>query len=373
MKLRKVFLCAIVAMMAFTTSADVIKIRPGAPDRYVVKKGDTLWDLSGIYLSKPWLWPKLWGLNPQIKNPHLIYPGDVINLTYDAQGNPRLTINRKVKKLSPRKRIKLKNQQPIPTLPLRAIRPYITYEQSLSAEYLDSLPYVMGANVNSKNWIDRQIVYVNQPLDPAQTYAIYRKGQAYTNLDDDEPLGFETILVGTATVLRAGTGPADPAALKVKNSINEIKAGDKILPVGEGQTLPAFFKISLPQIALEATIIASPSNYREYSKYDVVVINRGDKDQVKVGNVLDIYHRSPMVVNDPENPRYLEDSSRFARITGDWIAPSEDGTGTLLEMPQEKIGQLMVFKVYENLSYAFITKAARPIRVGDTTKNPDKI
>ncbi len=373
MKLRKILLLTIMAAMAFSASADVIKLRPGAPERYVVKKGDTLWDLSGIYLSKPWLWPKIWKVNPQIKNPHLIYPGDVINLTYDAAGNPQLSINRNVKKLSPRKRIKLKTEQPIPTLPLRAIRPYITYEQSLSAEYLDSLPYVMGANVNSKNWIDSQIIYVNQALDPKQTYAIYRKGQAYTDIGEDEPLGFETVLVGIATVMRAGTGPADPAALKVKDAINEIKAGDKVLPVNEGQTLPAFFKISLPQSEVGATIIASPSDYREYSKYDVVVINRGDKHQLKVGNVLDIYHQSPMVVNDPENPRYLEDGSRFDRINGDWIGPSEDGTGSLLEMPKEKIGQLMVFKVYENLSYGFITNAERPIRIGDTTKSPEKI
>lgn len=373
MRFKILIVCVIMAFTIFSVQADVLKIRPGAPERYVVKKGDTLWDLSGIYLAKPWLWPKLWGINPQIKNPHLIYPGDVINLTYDAQGNPKLTVNRNVKKLSPRKRIKLKKAAPIPTLPLRAIRPYITYEQSLSSEYLDSLPYVLGANVNSKNWIDRQIVYVNKPLDIKQTYAIYRKGQAYTNLDDDEPLGYETILVGTAKVIRQGSGPGNPAALKVENAIQEIKAGDKILPINEGQTLPAFFRISIPNSDVQATIIASPSNYREYSKFDVVVINRGESDQLKVGNVLDIYHRSPMVVNDPEQPKYLEDASRFARITGDWIAPSEDGTGSVLQMPQEKVGQLMVFKVFEKLSYAFITKAAKPIRKGDTTKSPEKL
>jgi hypothetical protein len=362
-----------ITFISVAALADVLKVRKGAPQSYTVKKGDTLWDLSAIYLNKPWLWPQLWKINPQINNPHLIYPGNIISLTYNAQGEPQLSINSNVIRLSPKKRFILPEKAPIPTLPLRTIRPYITYEQSLDGNYLDSLPYVMGSTENSKNWIDRQTLYINTQLDPATTYAIYRKGEAYTNPEDNEPLGYETALVATVKVLRPGNLKGEPAAVRVITAITEIKAGDKVLPANEGQTLPVFFKITRPDVDLNAIIIASPSNFREYSKFDVVVLNTGSNNQAKVGNVLDIYHRSPTVVNDPNKPRYLEDSSRFAKIIGSMIDPSENGSGALLQMPNEKIGQLMIFKVYEKLSYALVTAAKKPIRIGDTTLAPPSL
>ena len=353
--------------ISLPTYADVLKVRENAPQRYVVKKGDTLWDLSAIYLEKPWLWRKLWGWNPQIKNPHLIYPGDVLSLSYDSQGNPQLTVNSKVIKLSPKIRTTTKSTQAIPTLPLRIIRPYISYEQSLDGEYLDNLPYVMGATSNSKSWLNGQKVYVSEPLDDSNTYAIYRKGQAYIDPETQQTIGFETALVATAEVMRQGDTQGNPATLYVTSSFTEIKAGDKVIPANEGQMLPVFFKISQPQGPIDATIIASPSNFREYSKYDIVVINKGHNAQAKVGNMLDIYHRSPTVVNDPDKPQYLEDASRFNKMLGSVFGESTDGSGTVRQMPKEKIGEMMIFKVYDNLSYAFVTTASKPIRVGDTT------
>lgn len=364
------FVLLVAALYSLQVTADVLQVRENAPQRYVVKKGDTLWDLSAIYLEKPWLWRKLWSWNPQIKNPHLIYPGDVLSLTYDSEGNPQLAVNSKIIKLSPKIRTKTKSRQAIPTLPLRIIRPYISYSQSLKGEYLDSLPYIMGSTANSKNWLDGQKVYVSEPLDSTQNYAIYRKGQAYTDPKSEEIIGFETSLVAIAEVVRQGDTQGNPATLLVTSSFTEIKAGDKVLPANEGQMQPVFFKITQPEGAIDATIIASPSQYREYSKYDIVVINKGLNAQAKVGNMLDIYHRSPTVVNDPDDPKYLEDSSRFSKILGSVFGQSTDGSGTVQRMPKEKIGELMIFKVYDNLSYAFVTTAIKPIRVGDTTASP---
>lgn len=361
------FVMLVAAFFSLQATADVLQVRENAPQRYVVKKGDTLWDLSAIYLEEPWLWRKLWGWNPQIENPHLIYPGDVLSLTYDSEGNPKLTVNSKVIKLSPKIRTKTKSKEAIPTLPLRIIRPYISYGQSLKGEYLDSLPYVMGSTSNSKNWLDGQKVYVSKPLDENQNYAIYRKGQAYVDPHSEEIIGFETALVATAEVVRQGDSQGNPATLLVTSSFTEIKAGDKVLPANEGQMQPVFFKISQPQGDIDATIIASPSQYSEYSKYDIVVINRGHNADAKVGNMLDIYHRSPTVVNDPDNPKYLEDSSRFSKMVGSVFGQSTDGSGTIQQMPKEKIGEMMIFKVYDNLSYAFVTTASKPIKVGDTT------
>ena len=127
------FLAAVLILSsAFSSHADVLSIKKDAPKQYVVKKGDTLWDISGVYLSEPWLWPQLWQMNPQINNPHLIYPGDALALIYDAHGNPRLVINSGFKKLSPQGRMTPKGKNAIPTLPLELLRPYLTYEQAIS-------------------------------------------------------------------------------------------------------------------------------------------------------------------------------------------------------------------------------------------------
>lgn len=349
--------------------ADELTLRKDAPERYVVKKGDTLWDLSGNYLTKPWLWPKLWRLNPQIKNPHLIYPGDVISLSFDAQGQPLLSINTRVVKLSPKKRTTLKSATAIPTLPLKLILPYLSYEQSLDNQHLESLPYVLGADDNNKNWLSGQILYVNAPLKMGTTYAIYHKGEAYTNIDSSKPLGYQTVMVGTASVIRPGNNQGEPAAIKVLTSNSEIKAGDKVLPAIEGQSLPVFFKMSKPDIPLDATIIASPQRYRQFAKYDVVVLNTGLAHQAKVGHILDIYHQSTTVLDLDERPRYYQDASRFQKLEG-LIKSGSDEYGidrVMLDMPKEKIGELMIFKVYRNISYALITTASKPARVGDTT------
>ncbi len=350
-----------------SSTADVLSIREDAPKRYVVKKGDTLWDLSGIYLTKPWLWPKLWGWNPQIKNPHLIYPGDVISLTYDADGTPRLSINSKVKKLSPKTRVTLKQSAAIPTLPLKLIRPYLSYEQSLDGAHLDALPYVLGAAQSSKNWFIDQILYINSVLEADKTYAIYRKGKAYTNIGKNKPLGYQTELVGTAKVIRTGTAEGEPAAIRVVTALSEIKAGDKILPASEGQQLPAFFKITQPDVALDATIIASPYQYRQFSKYDVVVLNMGAAQQAKVGNLLNIYHQSPAVIDIEQQPRYYQDASQFDKFTARMGDTFGEEKKVLLDMPKERIGELVLFKVYQNISYALITRTIKPAQVGDTT------
>ncbi|MFT4927172.1 MAG: hypothetical protein ACI8WB_003278 [Phenylobacterium sp.] len=359
-------LLSLLCLPAIKSFADVLTVRKGAPERYVVKKGDTLWDLSAIYLTQPWLWPKLWRLNPQIKNPHLIYPGDVISLSYDADGVPILSVNSKVIKLSPKKRITSKQKTAIPTLPLRLIRPYLSYEQSLDDAHLNSLPYVLGADDNNKNWITGQTLYVNSPLSPDITYALYRKGQAYTNIGSRKVIGYQTTLVGTAKVIRPGSAQGEPAAIQL-TSYAEVKAGDKVLPANIGQTLPVHFNITKPDVPLDATIIASPQQYRQYSKFDVVVLNVGLSQQAKVGNMLDIYHQSPRVLDMNKKPGYYEDAPRFKKFAGWMTNKINENSQVLRNMPKEKVGQLMIFKVYQNISYALITGTTKPVRKGDTT------
>lgn len=356
---------AIVALtMAFPTLADVLQIRKDAPKEYVVEKGDTLWDISAIYLDQPWLWPELWRLNPQIDNPHLIYPGDKLSLVYDSQGRPMLVINQKFKRLSPGVRKTMKKGDAIPTLPLEVIRPFLTYEQALDKEDIDARPVVLGANHSVKNMKTDHIIYVKGNLERSQYYGIYRQGDSYIDPDTDEVLGHEAILVGTGRAFRTGDeASAVPASVRVKNVKREVRQGDFLMPALEGQALPAFFMMQRPDSAISGTIIDTTSKLREFSTMDVVVINRGEVNSLKPGHILDIRRASPTVVVGKDGPKYKDSASRYERamsIFGD----GEDSREW--EMPKEKVGELMVFKVYDQVSYAIVTKTLEPVRVGDT-------
>lgn len=354
---------------AFSTYADVLKIKKDAPKQYVVKKGDTLWDISGVYLNEPWLWPELWQMNPQINNPHLIYPGDALALIYDAQGNPRLVINKAYRKLSPQGRITPKGKNAITTLPLEMIRPYITYEQAIDSDDIKTKPYILGANENTKTQTLGHILYVKGDLKLHQAYAIYHKDKPYLDPETGRVLAHRAAYVGMARAFRKGDAAnGEPASVRVESVKREIKQGDFLLPAMEGQMLPAYFNMHRPTQAVLGYVIASPSDSREFSTMDVVVLNLGSEQQVEVGHVLDIERQSPRVIDGPRGPRYTEDSSRFEKLmsnANEFFGAEPDDGSTVWKMPKEKVGELIVFKVYDNVSYALITKNQHPIRVGD--------
>ncbi len=369
-------IAALLFCLTTTASADILAIKPDAPKSYTVKQGDTLWDISGLYLQQPWLWPQLWKLNPQVENPHLIYPGDVLSLSYDKDGQPVLTVNgsalkvspsdtpaepgQGIRKLSPQARKSLKNVKAVTTIPLMMIRPFLTYEQSLSAEQIDSLPYVLGADDHVKNASQGHILYIRGQLQQDAAYGIYRKGKAYIDPESEEILGYETILVGTARAFRAGgtevNAPASVAVLDVKQ---EIRQGDRLLPAADGQSLPAFFMMRKPEQPIAGSIIDTTSDLREFSSWDIVVLNKGQQDGVKAGYMFSISRQSPAVVDSSRGPVYMSDASKYQKIMGGI-------DGDRIDMPKEQIGELMVFKVAERTSFAIVTGTKKPIRVGDS-------
>lgn len=364
------FLAALLTLStAFSSYADVLSIKKDAPKQYVVKKGDTLWDISAIYLSEPWLWPELWQMNPQINNPHLIYPGDALSLIYDEHGNPRLVINSGYKKLSPQGRITPKGKNAIPTLPLELLRPYLTYERAISGDDIADKPYILGANENTKMNTKGHIVYVKGNLKQHESYAIYRKGEAYTDIDSDEVLAYKSVLVGIGRAFRGGdVDNGVPASVRVESVKQEIRATDFLLPAMEGQTLPAFFTMQRPEQPVAGNIIAAVNELREFSTMDIVVLNLGTEQQIKAGHILDIERQSPTVFDGRNGPRYKEDSNSLEKLitdTSEFFGVEADEDATVWHMPKEKVGELMVFKVYDNVSYALIVKNQHPIRVGD--------
>lgn len=372
--------------------ADELLLNEDAPKTYIVEKGDTLWDISTVFLDQPWLWPKLWRLNPEISNPHLIYPGDVLTLVYDEQGEPMLVVEEPAIEVIPepvveaeeiivaplppvKKTIVVKEKptykwspkvresnkaKPINVLPLEVIAPYIRYENIFTEEQLAALPYVIGSDEGYKSSTDGFNIYVNDDLVIAKTYGIYQKGEELIDPETEESLGYLATLVGTAQSIRVGDmANKKPATLLVNSANREIRAGSYIVPINEGQLLPANFTMRAADESFRGSIIQSATDLREFGKLEVVMINRGIEHNVRAGDVMAIQRKSKSVVETKNGPQYESEVSRWEQI-GD----------AEYDMPEEKIGRVMVFKLYEKTSMALILTTSKPARLADAVTAP---
>ena len=211
-------------------------VRPDAPSSYVVKEGDTLWGISGMFLSQPWMWPELWRANPEIANPHLIYPGDTIRLTY-VDGMPRLTLERgddgRTTRLSPSSTVKLEPQirsEPllsnIPTISIAALYPFLSSNRIVTDAELNDAPYVIPGE-GDRFYARGEFGGVGSGV------SIVRRNQVYTDPDDGRMLGIEAIEIGTARVINSA---GDVATLEVIESKQSVNVGDRLLPVQERST-----------------------------------------------------------------------------------------------------------------------------------------
>ncbi|MCH2057030.1 MAG: LysM peptidoglycan-binding domain-containing protein [Thalassotalea sp.] len=375
--IKKIILSASFFTLPWLSFADELQINEEAPQTYIVEEGDTLWDISSIFLEQPWLWPQLWRLNPEISNPHLIYPGDVLRLVYDEQGEPQLIVEQepvvtevveakpRVKptiKLSPQLRKQMK-KEPIQTLPLNVIAPYMQYDHLLTQAEIDELPHVLGNDDGQKSGIDNHKLYVNDDLEVGKSYAIYHVGAEIIDPETELPLGFDVKLTGTAQAIRAGDmANRRPSTLLVNSANREIRSGNVVMPINEGQLLPSFFTMQTADESIRGIIVKSSSDGREFGKLEVIMINRGSDDMVKVGDILSIKRQSPAIVETRNGPEYKKTASRWTRMS-----TSDEAE---YNMPEESLGHVMVFKVYENASMALIMRTSKPIRLQDVVVSP---
>ncbi|WP_426359238.1 LysM peptidoglycan-binding domain-containing protein [Pseudocolwellia sp. HL-MZ19] len=359
---KKVLLIIITLLLPMGLLADELTLNKNAPKSYTVVKGDTLWDISGIFLKQPWLWPKLWRINPDISNPHLIYPGDVLRLVFDKDGNPMLVKGKPQLKWSPSIRTTLKDLSPVNTIPLNVVAPFIKYDALFSEDEYDNLPYVLGNEGGYKSGIDGIKAYVKGNLDVGQSYAIYEKGEEVFDPESFKSLGYYARLVGTAKAIRAGDiDNKEPSTLYIDSAKREIRSGDFVAPINEGQMLPSFFTMQAAKTTLEASIIKASSDSREFGKFEVVMINKGQQDEVQLGDVLSIKRQSPAVIETDNGPEYKKDTSRWNLLSSD---------SNEYKMPIESVGHMMVFKTYDEVSMALILSTSLPIRITDMVTAP---
>ncbi len=361
----KVLIIIISLILPMGLLADELTLNNNAPKTYIVKKGDTLWDISGVFLKQPWLWPKLWRINPDINNPHLIYPGDKLRLVYDKYGNPMLVKGEGGKpqlKWSPKVRTTLKDMSPVNTIPLNVVAPYIKYDTLFSEEEYDNLPYVLGSDEGFKSSTDGFKLYVNHNLDVGKSYAIYEKGEEVFDPETNESLGYYARLVGTAKAIRKGDmDNKTPSTLYVDGAKREIRSGSFVAPINEGQMLPSFFTMQSAKAEFTGSFVKASSEAREFGKLEVVMINRGKQHDVQLGDVLSIERKSPDVIETANGPQYKKDSSRWSQLSS---------SSNEYNMPTEPVGKMMVFKTYDKVSMALVLRTSKPLRLSDTIKAP---
>ncbi len=325
-------------------------LNPNAPESYVVKRGDTLWGISKVFLRDPWFWPEIWQVNPQIQNPHLIYPGDTLRLVY-IDGRPAIMLQRgDFARVLPRVR-----SQPlegsVTSIPYETVAAFMSKPTVLSEEQIKNAPYVLATRDLHVAISDGDTVYArgfSAPVALGTHYNVVHVGEALRDPDDNRIVGYDGIFTGAGHVTRDG----DPVTLVMTESARETVAGDKLLAGGVDVALD--FIPSAPKNKISGRIMLVSNGVSVIGQYEVVVINRGVTDGLAPGNMLAIY-QSGEVVTDTANKGFLN-STRLG--------------SKKVQLPDERNGTFMVFKTFEHLSYGLVMEATNIIRVGDRVENP---
>ena len=374
--LRTVF---VVAMLTVATYAAAVEMRGDHPDTYVVQRGDTLWDIAGRFLKRPWLWPEIWQANPQIANPHLIYPGDVISLAYldrlGVQPGPRVGT-------------------PINAIPLSDVEPFL--KDLHVVDEFQQMPYVVGLEDDRLRSSHGQLAYIRGIADaaPGTRYAVVRATQRYARLDriaccdlfhvDDldfrgdatldtqnywtdavvgdhgkELLGYELMRVNVGTVTRGEVGGIEASTLLLDEEGREVRIGDRLIAL-DAQPYDLQFFPHPPKQQMEygrVRVLAVADMYSTGGPRDVVAISAGAREGVDNGTVFSIWRVGSNVVDKVEyGLERTEDTVSYK---------------SKVRLPDEFAGHVMVFRTFDKVSYGLVMESIKPTRVGYELKHPD--
>ncbi len=330
-------------------------IDPDAPKNYTVVDGDTLWDISDRFLKQAWLWPQIWDYNPQIKNPHLIFPGDLISLEY-VNGQPRLVIERdgtrisqsgtgssngtnlNTERLSPRIRSESLDDA-IPMISGDAISSFLVHPRVVALEELQEAPYVVG-NYDGRliSAIGHQI-YARGKLNREQPqYAVFRRSKELKDPVTKKTLGYEVQHVSDVKLMHLG----DPSTLVVTSNKMETIAGDLLLATND-DSVSANYETRLPSLGNgEGRVVSLVNSITQSGRDQVVVLNLGKKNKIRPGDVLAIETRGKKFIDSRGKRGYEE-----------------------INMPNTRTGVVMVFKTFDEVSYALVMESTLPVRVND--------
>ena len=370
-----------VALLTAATFAAAVELRGDHPDTYVVKRGDTLWDIAGRFLQRPWLWPEIWQANPQIRNPHLIYPGDVISLAYlDRAGIARAPAG----------------GAPINAVPLAEIEPFL--KDLRNVDSIEGLPYVVGLEDNRLRTTRGQVAYIRGlSAAPGQRFLVVRPEKRYRfveraglccdlfqtiDLDargdhmrdaetmwtnwvfpsrNTEFLGYELMTQTTGTVTRGEVGGIQASTLLLDAEGREVRVGDRLIPV-EAQRYDLQFFPHPPKVQQKygrLTVMSVADAYKFGGTRDVIAISGGAREGIDNGTVFSIWRRGDSVLDRVRERNGLD--------------RDEDSRGyeNKVRLPDEFAGHAMVFRTFDKVSYALVMSSIKPTRVGYELKHPD--
>ncbi|MBU2884244.1 LysM peptidoglycan-binding domain-containing protein [Gilvimarinus agarilyticus] len=346
----KKMIFAILALSAASVFswAESSPFKSNSPSEYVVVEGDTLWGISDTFLDAPWMWPEIWHANPEIDNPHLIFPGDVVRMVY-IDGQPRLTVDRTVRlapsgdaKLEPTIRV-LPIEAAIPAISLDKIASYLSRSTIVMPEDVEAAPYIVGGS--EKRLVmgigDTGYARGDFPSD-IHNFSVFREGESFIDEsgEDEDLLGVHAVGVGAVAIDKV---QGDIARLRVTRSDKELRAGDILLPSKE-RSVDSIFYPSAPDFPIEAEMIAVEGGVSQIGTLDVAIVNKGRRDGVQVGNVFEGF------------------------VRGEQIA--DHVTGETIQLMDESAGLVMVFRTFEKLSFVIVVESTRPMAVGDILRNP---
>ena len=389
--IRKLFVLLAGMLVTVAVYAAGAQLRANHPDSYVVRRGDTLWDISAKFLSKPWLWPEIWQANPQVRNPHLIYPGDVLNLSFI--NGPRLGLEPSVHR----------EGEAVPAIPLSELKIFLKDMRVMDSSAVSSAPYVVGLEEARLAGTVGQNIYVRGLQgEPGQRWAIVRPTHILRGFDQDDPgkadlvghtldsdasmvedppwredtnnyghyggdaslgvetsdghhlsrgadLGVEVSVIGTAETLRMG----DPSTLLLLDSTVEIRSGDRVMPLDDAPYDPYFYPHAPKSVPADAKVIGFADAMDAVGSRQVVLLSVGAKDGVDNGQTYSIYEPGEAIHDDVA-------SSSWHR-----------GVGKMVQLPDEYVGHVMVFRTFNRVSYGLVMDSLRPVHVGGRLRAPD--
>lgn len=345
--------------------AQEVRVADTAPQAYTVQKGDTLWGISGKFLRDPWRWPDVWRMNrDQIRNPHLIYPGDVVRLDY-VDGQPRLSLARggdgprETLRISPTARSTPLDREAIPTIPPGDIEPFLSRPLVTGPEGLkDAAEIVAGRDRERVVRGEGDRIYV-VGIDPAAggLWHVYRPIGPIRSHSKNEQLGFEYRFLGTGRVERY----AEVSTLLIENAVEEILIGDRLVPAPR-ETIVNYAPHA-PVRDVEGRIIATFKDTVEMGRGSIVTIDKGSVDGIDVGTVLAVYRGVPPI----PDPRPNTDPPVFVRFLDQTTLFQKD---KYLDVPQERTGLAFVFRTFDRVAYAILLNTTDPVQIGDFIRKP---
>ena len=347
------------AQQVAASGVPLSELAPNAPDTHTVQSGDTLWGLSKMFLKSPWRWPELWGMNlQQIRNPHLIYPGQVLVLE-KVDGRARLRVAQagagapeRTVKLEPRVRSNTLDNGAIGSIPLHLIGPFLNEAVIYTSDELAKAPRIVAAQEGHVSMYKGQLAYARGDLEGAREYRLFREPRALIDIDTKELLGFEARYVGTAEYVRPGKELVDadgapvivPATVAIKATRLEVNVGDRLSPVPM-RDFDAYAPHH-PNSPVAGRVLSIYGEGLSAGQNQIVTLNKGARDGLERGHVLALWREGERTVDKTEGQR------------------------TVMQLPNERNGQLFVFRVFDKASYALILSSNVPVFPGDSFTHP---